>query len=99
MRGYAHVPAKMWLKESSTNPLLGLEVSVLETLGNGNSAFFEAASAGHSKVQEFDVFLSHTWHTKGIWKFLSLSLQLTWIHILLCAPAAAKTFSEKMTPN
>ena len=36
------------------------------------------------KVEQFDVFLSHTWHTRGIWKWLSLSLQLTWPHILLC---------------
>jgi len=35
-------------------------------------------------VEQFDVFLSHTWHTRGIWKWLSLSLQLTWPHILLC---------------
>ncbi|CAK9032627.1 unnamed protein product [Durusdinium trenchii] len=35
-------------------------------------------------VSEFDVFLSHTWHTKGIWKFLALSLQISWRNILLC---------------
>ncbi|CAK9071874.1 unnamed protein product [Durusdinium trenchii] len=35
------------------------------------------------KVNEFDVFLSHTWHTRGLWKFLSLSLQLSWLQILL----------------
>eukprot|EP00435_Cladocopium_sp_Y103_P068989 s352_g32.t1 len=43
-------------------------------------------------VKEFDVFLSHTWHTKGIWKFLSLSLQLTWIHVLLWGLGAAIFF-------
>eukprot|EP00435_Cladocopium_sp_Y103_P069559 s352_g33.t1 len=40
-------------------------------------------------VKEFDIFLSHTWHTRGVWKFLSLSLQLTWIHILLWGLGAA----------
>eukprot|EP00438_Fugacium_kawagutii_P035809 Skav235275 [mRNA] locus=scaffold874:304286:309052:+ [translate_table: standard] len=44
-------------------------------------------------VTEFDVFLSHTWHTKGIWKFLSLSLQLTWLRILVCGLGAA-VFAE-----
>ncbi|CAK9034903.1 Putative serine/threonine-protein kinase [Durusdinium trenchii] len=40
------------------------------------------------KVNEFDVFLSHTWHTRGLWKFLSLSLQLSWLQILLWNYAA-----------
>eukprot|EP00434_Breviolum_minutum_P015949 symbB.v1.2.014058.t1/scaffold1007.1/size144738/3 len=41
-------------------------------------------------VEQFDVFLSHTWHTRGIWKWLSLSLQLTWPHILLCGFVACE---------
>ena len=47
-----------------------------------------SATAGCSEVEEFDIFLSHTWHTRGIWKFLSLSLQLSCVHILLCRVAA-----------
>lgn len=29
-------------------------------------------------VEHFDVFLSHTWHTSGAWKMLSLLLQAGW---------------------
>ena len=29
-------------------------------------------------VQHFDVFLSHTWHTPGKWKMLSLLMQAGW---------------------
>eukprot|EP00913_Durusdinium_trenchii_P035877 g33573.t1 len=34
-------------------------------------------------VEEYEVFFSHTWHTAGLWKFLSLSLQLSFFQILL----------------
>ncbi|CAE7026740.1 clpC, partial [Symbiodinium sp. CCMP2456] len=35
------------------------------------------------RVEHFDVFLSHTWRTKGLSKFLSLSLQCGWLRIFL----------------
>ncbi|CAE7600325.1 unnamed protein product, partial [Symbiodinium necroappetens] len=38
-------------------------------------------------IDSFDVFLSHTWHTKGRWKVLSLLLQ-SGLHIALLAWAA-----------
>ncbi|CAL1163449.1 unnamed protein product [Cladocopium goreaui] len=59
--------------------------SPLDMTKNEKLHLWDAAFA----VKEFDVFLSHTWHTKGIWKFLSLSLQITWIHILLWGLGAA----------
>jgi len=36
-----------------------------------------------TQVKSFDTFLSHTWHTQGRSKFLALSLQFGWVHILL----------------
>ncbi|CAE7172972.1 unnamed protein product [Symbiodinium pilosum] len=35
------------------------------------------------QLDHFDVFLSHTWLTKGRSKFLSLALQCGWRHIVL----------------
>eukprot|EP00439_Symbiodinium_sp_Y106_P054317 s2634_g7.t1 len=38
----------------------------------------------HSRrVENFDIFLSHTWRTKGLPKFVSLSLQCGWLRIFL----------------
>ena len=34
-------------------------------------------------VKGFDMFLSHTWHTRGRWKYLSLSFHYGWVHVLL----------------
>ncbi|CAE7942038.1 clpC [Symbiodinium necroappetens] len=36
-----------------------------------------------TQVEHFDVFLSHTWRTKGLSKFFSLSLQCGWVRIFL----------------
>eukprot|EP00438_Fugacium_kawagutii_P033487 Skav230640 [mRNA] locus=scaffold1673:391391:392947:+ [translate_table: standard] len=35
------------------------------------------------KVSKFDIFLSHTWRTKGRWKVLALMLQTGWLHGML----------------
>ena len=34
-------------------------------------------------LESFDLFLSHTWRTKGLWKFLALSLQCGWQRLVL----------------
>ena len=36
-----------------------------------------------TRVSSFDIFLSHTWRTKGRWKALSLMIQNGWLHGLL----------------
>ena len=36
-----------------------------------------------SEVSQFDIFLSHTWRTKGRWKVLALMMQTGWCHALL----------------
>eukprot|EP00438_Fugacium_kawagutii_P021753 Skav206710 [mRNA] locus=scaffold99:304076:305722:+ [translate_table: standard] len=35
------------------------------------------------RVSSFDIFLSHTWRTKGKWKVLALLMQSGWLHGLL----------------
>eukprot|EP00438_Fugacium_kawagutii_P005567 Skav226951 [mRNA] locus=scaffold2024:160445:161917:+ [translate_table: standard] len=35
------------------------------------------------RVSSFDIFLSHTWRTKGKWKVLALLMQTGWLHGLL----------------
>ncbi|CAE7530846.1 unnamed protein product [Symbiodinium sp. CCMP2592] len=35
------------------------------------------------QMQSFDLFLSHTWRTRGLWKFLALTLQCGWQRLLL----------------
>eukprot|EP00438_Fugacium_kawagutii_P001703 Skav220824 [mRNA] locus=scaffold477:38574:39326:+ [translate_table: standard] len=37
-----------------------------------------------TRVSRFDIFLSHTWRTKGRWKILALTLQTGWLHALFC---------------
>ena len=36
-----------------------------------------------TRVSTFDIFISHTWKTKGRWKVLALMLQSGWLHGLL----------------
>ena len=36
-----------------------------------------------TRVSTFDIFLSHTWQTKGRWKVLALLMQTGWLHALL----------------
>ena len=36
-----------------------------------------------TRVSTFDIFLSHTWKTKGRWKVLALTMQTGWLHGLL----------------
>ncbi|CAE7359424.1 unnamed protein product [Symbiodinium sp. CCMP2456] len=35
------------------------------------------------QMESFDLFLSHTWRTGGLWKFLALTLQCGWQRLLL----------------
>ena len=35
------------------------------------------------QLESFDLFLSHTWRTGGLWKFLALTLQCGWQRLLL----------------
>ena len=35
------------------------------------------------QMESFDLFLSHTWRTRGLWKFLALTLQCGWQRLLL----------------
>ena len=67
------------------------------------------------KVDRFDLFLSHTWRTKGRWKFLSLLLQSNWpiflvgwsvgvlvaipFHLLLDMPSAFSYTCERRSPG
>lgn len=36
-----------------------------------------------TRVSSYDIFLSHTWKTKGRWKVLALMMQTGWLHALL----------------
>ncbi|CAE7900343.1 unnamed protein product [Symbiodinium microadriaticum] len=46
---------------------------------NGKASLWQRSKP----TTRFDIFLSHTWATSGRWKFLSLSLQFGWRHVLL----------------
>eukprot|EP00439_Symbiodinium_sp_Y106_P012090 s9757_g1.t2 len=76
-----------WSRESALN----VDPAIMRASAFGElSGLFGVQGLGKASLWQrskpttrFDIFLSHTWATSGRWKFLSLSLQFGWRHVLL----------------